>query len=135
MSFEAYVAIAAGVVVGLIVAVIAVLKAPRRVKPAKFEKRWKQLQDKCSDKTQWPLVIVEADNLLGEALKKKQFKGSGMGERMVDAQRKFTDNDAVWFGHKLRTRLDTNPEMNLSKEDVQKALMGLRQGLKDIGAL
>ena len=58
-----------------------------------------------------------------------------MGERLVEAQKIFTNNDAVWFGHKLRTRIEMNPEMTLNKNDVQKALYGLRQGLKDIGAL
>ncbi len=135
MSFEAYVAIGAAVILVITVAIIAYLKLPKRIKPDKFAIRWKQLQDKCVDSAQWASAIIDADNLLNEALKKKQVKGKSMGERLVEAQKNFTNNDAVWFGHKLRTKLDVNPEFPLTKEDVQKALLGLRQGLKDIGAL
>lgn len=135
MSFEAYVAIFTGAVVILFVGFIITKKAPKRIKQEKFAKKWKQLQDRCADSEQWAIAIIEADTLLDEALKKKRFKGGSMGERLVEAQKLFTNNDAVWYGHKLRTKLDANPEMPLRKEDVQKALLGLRQALKDIGAL
>ncbi len=135
MSFEAYIAIGAGVLFGIIVLGLVVWKFPRRVKHEKFADKWQKVQKRCADSTEWALAVVEADDLLNEALKKKRFKGRNMGERMVKAQKIFTNNDAVWFGHKLRTKLDLNPDMHLSKDDVLKALSGLRQGLKDIGAL
>ncbi len=135
MSFEEIVTIAVSAIIFLIIAVIVIRKFPRKLKHEYFVTRWKHVQQRCPDKEQWPLAIQEADDLLNEALKKKRFKGSGMGERMVSAQKNFTNNDLVWFGHKLRTKLDTHPETPLTQNDVQKALTGLRQGLKDIGAL
>jgi hypothetical protein len=135
MSFEAYVVTAVAAVMVLIAIGLTIWKFPRRIKNNHFTERWNQLQQRCSDKDQWSLAIKEADNLLDEALRKKRFKGKTAGERMVAAQKKFTNNDAVWFGHKLRTKIDSNPELELTKQDVQKALMGLRQGLKDVGAL
>lgn len=135
MSFEAYVGIGVGAFVGLVILGILIWKFPRRVKTEKFADRWQKVQKRCADSTEWALAIVEADDLLNEALKKKRFKGKNMGERLVEAQKVFTNNDAVWFGHKLRTKLDLNPETHLGKDDVLKALSGLRQGLKDIGAL
>jgi len=135
MSFESYVGFGVGGLITLVVAYFVMKKMPKRLKQDKFMDRWKQLQQRCADKSQWSLAIVEADELLNEALKKKKFKGKNMGERLVEAQRNFSNNDAVWFGHKLRTKLEINPDLPLTKEDVQKALLGLRQGLKDIGAL
>jgi hypothetical protein len=135
MSFEEYVLGAFGLLVVVSVAGLIFRKAPRRLKQDYFISRWKRVQQRCPDKSQWGQAIIEADDLLNEALKKKRFKGSGMGERLVEAQKHFTNNDAVWFGHKLRTKIDMNPEIQLTKNDVQKALYGLRQGLKDIGAL
>jgi hypothetical protein len=135
VSFEAYVAIGIGVFLGLILIGLIIWKFPRRAKKSYYIKRWKKLQKLCADKEQWPKVIVDADNLLNDALQKKRFKGKNMGERLVEAQKDFTDNDSVWFGHKLRTKIDMDSSIELRKEDVQKALIGLRQAMKDIGAL
>jgi hypothetical protein len=135
VNFETYVALGTGAVLLIITAFVAYKKFPRKVNQQKFVEKWKRLQQRCSDETQWALAVVEADDLLAEALKKKRFKGKGVGERLVEAQKHFSDNDAVWFGHKLRTKIDMNPELHLNQAEVQKALVGLRQGLKDIGAL
>lgn len=135
MSFEAYVLIGAGALFAIILCTLLFILMPKRIKHDRFTDRWKQLQDLCSDESKWPTAIIQADDLLAEGLKKKRFKGKNMGERMVAAQKEFSNNDAVWFGHKLRTKLDINPGMPLQKQDVQRALLGLRQGLKDIGVL
>lgn len=135
MSPEKYAAIVTGSILAIVFIAVIAWRIPKRLKHDRYMKRWKQLQDRCADKEQWPQAIIDADDLLGEALKKRKVKGSNTGERLVSAQKKFTNNDAVWFGHKLRTKIDDNPEIKLAKEDVQKALIGLRQGLKDIGAL
>lgn len=135
MSPEKYIAVGVAAVVALVIIGIIIKRVPKRLKRGYFTKRWKQLQARCPDETQWVSVIKEADDLLDKALKKRRIKGKSAGERLVKAQKIFTNNDAVWFGHKLRTKLDTNPDLPLSKEDVRKALIGFRQGLKDIGAL
>lgn len=134
MSFEAYVAIGIGVFLTLSALGVLIWKFPKRLKRAHYVSRWRSLQRRLPAKDQWPQAIVEADDLLNEALRKKGFKGKSMGERLVEAQKDFTNNDAIWFGHKLRTKIDNNPEIQLRKNEVQKALQGLRQGLKDIGA-
>lgn len=135
MSFEAYVSLGVGALVVIIILAIAIWKFPKKLKREYYLSRWKRLQQRCPDKSQWAQAIIEADDLLDEALKSKRFKGKSCGERLVDAQKNFTNNDAVWYGHKLRTKIDINPETKLTKNEVQKALYGLRQGLKDIGAL
>jgi hypothetical protein len=58
-----------------------------------------------------------------------------MGERLVAAQRTLSDNDAVWYAHKLRNRLVHEDNVRLTKRDVQKALSGFKQALRDLGAL
>ena len=110
-------------------------KLPKRLKHDRFNSRWKDIQKLCSDKTSWKKAITEADDLLDKALKKKKIKGLTMGERMVSAQNIFSNNDLVWFGHKLRTKLDANPNTKVSQNDAKNALMGIGQALKDIGAL
>lgn len=110
-------------------------RRPKKIKQDKFQEKWQELQKLLKDKKSWPEAVIAADKLLDEALKKKRFAGKGMGERLVKAQRLLTDNDGVWFGHKLRNKLEQDPNMKLKEKDVKQALLGIRQALKDLGAL
>src|SRR5690349_3060550 len=74
-----------------------------------FQEKWLELQKLLRDKARWGEAILAADTLLDEALKKKHLSGRSMGERLVKAQRLFSDNDSLWFAHKLRTQLDGDP--------------------------
>lgn len=107
----------------------------RRLDVGKFQARWQTLQQQCVKSELWPLAIIDADKLLDEALKQLHFKGKTMGERLVSAQRELSNNDAVWFGHKLRNKIVHEEMKRLYKRDVQAALRGFRQALKDLGAL
>ncbi len=110
-------------------------KRPRKIKTARIQDKWREMQKLCSAKETWPEAIVAADKLLDDVLKKKKFAGKSMGERLTRAQRLLSDNEAVWFGHKLRTKLESNPEAKLKETEVKQALVGIRQALKDLGAL
>jgi hypothetical protein len=110
-------------------------RRPRKLKPAKFNQRWLDLQKLCANKETWPEAIIVADDLLKEALKKRRYRGKTPGERLVAAQHELTSNDTVWFGHKLRNRLESDSPPKLKKQDVLAALAGFRQALRDMGAL
>jgi hypothetical protein len=139
MSVEAITAIGGLIVVCITLVVIftkfVVKKVPRKLKEDKFNAKWQELQAFCKDKATWPDAILAADSLLDEALRKRRFKGKNMGERLVSAQRILTNNDDVWFGHKLCKKLQETPELKLKEIDVKEALIGFRQALKDLGAL
>lgn len=110
-------------------------RRPKGLKHIYFEKRWTELQTLCGSQNTWPLAIINADKLLDEALKKRRLKGKAMGERLVAAQHILTDNDGVWFGHKLRNRIVHEDNVKLKEKDVKQALIGFRRALKDLGAL
>lgn len=110
-------------------------RRPRALKQEYFQKHWKELQKLLADKTMWAEAVQQADALLGEALKKKHIPGKGIGERLVKAQRDLSDNDGVWFGHKLRSKIESEKDLKLKEADVRQALLGIRQALKDLGAL
>jgi hypothetical protein len=128
----------AAVIVLLLLVLIAswlTRRRPHKLNVEYFQKRWLEAQKLLSSKNTWPLAVINADKLLEDALKRRNYKGKTMGERLVAAQHDLTNNDGVWFGHKLRNRLVHEDTTKLSKRDVQDALMGLRQALKDLGAL
>lgn len=109
-------------------------RRPKLLNSAYFQQKWKETQGYCKDKSTWPLAVINADKLLDEALKRRRFKGKTMGERLVAAQRDFSDNDGVWYAHKLRNRLVHEADVKLREGDVKRALIGIRQALKDLGA-
>lgn len=131
-----YLAIAAGVLLLVIVLFAGALRRrPKKLDTKRFHERWQEIQGCCKTKETWPLAIINGDKLLDEALRARRYKGKTMGERLVSAQRDLSDNDAVWFGHKLRNKLVHEETPPLKQNEVMRVLTGFRQALKDLGAL
>ncbi len=107
----------------------------KKLDPLHFKAEWIAVQKLCASKETWPLAVMNADKLLDEALKKSRLKGKSMGERLVEAQRQLTDNDAVWFAHNLSKKLLADSISRLREADVKRSLVGFRQALRDLGAL
>lgn len=128
--------LAVAIILGVLFLVVIMKRGrPTTLNAEYFNMRWKELQKLCGDKTTWPLAIIDADKLLDEALIKSKYKGKTMGERLVSAQRQLSNNDAVWFAHKLRNKLVHENVTNLKEGEVKDALVGFRQALKDLGAI
>lgn len=135
MSTEFLIA-AVGAGLALLGLITFIVRRPRKDLDRKyFQARWRELQKGLNKTETWPLAIIGADKLLDEALRKRKFKGKTMGERLVSAQRNLSNNDGVWFAHKLRNRLVHEVDVKLSEREVKKALIELRQALRDVGAL
>lgn len=135
MNYEV-IALIAFAVIGLAIIVFTLKsRKPKRIDTDQFAVRWQELQKNCADKKNWHIAVVEADRLLDEVLKKRHYKGKTTGERLVSAQHAFSNNESLWFGHKLYNRIQDDGFRKLSKRDTLEALGGFRQALKDLGAL
>jgi len=110
-------------------------RKPKKLNQEYYQERWQALQGMLKDKATWPLAVIDADKLLDDALKRSKYRGKTMGERLVAAQRDISNNDDVWFGHKLRNRLVHESNVKLTERMVKDALLGIRSALKDLGAL
>lgn len=110
-------------------------KRPTHLKRTYFQEQWIDLLGRVKTPEGMILAIIDADKLLDEALRKSHYRGKTTGERLVAAQRLLSDNDAVWYAHKLRNRLVHEPNQTLKKREAQSALSGFRQALRDLGAL
>lgn len=119
----------------LIGAALIFFRAPRKVRPKKYLLRWRNIQVSLKDNKLWPMAVMDADALLSEVLKKRKISGKTMGERMVAAQKLFSDHDSVWQAHKLRNKIAHGEIKNLKELEVKKALIAFRQALRDLGAL
>lgn len=136
MSPESIVAIVGGMVALAGFSFFVIRKIPKRLKRTQFTRKWRDLQGLCSNKETWSDAIVAADKLLDEALRKRRKNGRSMGERLVEAQKELTNNDAVWKAHKLAGQLMQQTEdPRLKEDDVKDSLVAFRQALRDLGAL
>jgi hypothetical protein len=130
------VAIAVAVIIVLFLgSAIALRRRPKQLDVKRFKLRWQEIEKLCGRNDTWPLAIINADTLLDEALKRRRFRGKTMGERLVAAQRNLKNNESVWFGHKLRNKIVHEEMSRLYRRDVNTALHGFRDALKDLGAL
>jgi hypothetical protein len=128
--------------IGIILFGVIVLVAMNRFGPKRtsrldqryFSACWTELLARVKTPEGMMLAVIDADKLLDEALKRHHLKGKTMGERLVSAQRLISDNDAVWYAHKLRNRLVHEPGVRLKKKEARDALEGFKQGLRDLGA-
>lgn len=107
----------------------------KKLKNDKVFERWVELQKNCATRKTWPTAIIDADTLLDDVLRCKGYKGKTTGERLVAAQHDISSNDSVWFGHKLSKAIGEVDVRTIKKQDVLNALAGIRQALKDLGAL
>lgn len=133
MTFFLVLAIIFGVVVLAIITRLA-KRRPRALDQEYFQQKWAELLARVKTPEGMMLAIIDADKLLDEALKKHYMKGKTMGERLVSAQRILSDNDAIWYAHKLRNRLVHEPNVRLKKNEAKNALAGFKTGLHDLGA-
>lgn len=108
---------------------------PRRLNQQYYQKKWLEILARVKTYDGMILAVIDADKLLDEALRKRNYRGKTMGERLVAAQHEISDNDAVWHAHKMRNRLVHQSTVRLRKNEAKNALAGFRKGLKDLGAL
>lgn len=135
MSAEVLIAVIGGAVALMGLVTFFIRRPKKDLDQPYYRKKWRELQKQCAKTETWSLAVIQADSLLDEALKKKHFKGKTMGERLVAAQRSLTNNDGVWFGHKLRNQLVHQNDVALREKDIKHALIGIGQALKDLGAI
>jgi hypothetical protein len=126
-----------GVVAVTVLATVLFLarRLPRKVKVGLYVRKWREIQRLCANKDDWTHALVHADMLLDEVLRKKKIAGKTMGERMVNAQDRFSANDAIWTAHKLVNAIRQEGTKKIPEIDVKNALIAYRQALRDLGAL
>lgn len=110
-------------------------KIPHKLDQGYFQQKWTELLARVKTQDGMALAVIDADKILDEALRKRNFRGKTTGERLVAAQHSLSDNDSVWFAHKLRNRLVHESNVRLRKREVQNALAGFKKALQDLGAL
>jgi len=92
-------------------------------------------QLKRDEASSYQLSVLNADKLVDQALRECGFRGETMGERMKNANGKFSDNNGIWNAHKLRNRIAHETDAYVTYDEARYALTGFKKALKDLGAI
>jgi hypothetical protein len=126
-------------IVAILVVVVMVLtkKGPAPLDVEKYRMRWLAVEKQLdrNNAVHLPMIVLEADKLLDQALRERGIKGETMGERMKVAKDTWSNANAVWTAHKLRNQIAHEAGITVSYEEARKALGAFKQALKDIGAI
>jgi hypothetical protein len=95
--------------------------------------RWEIISKYMSDDMpdMWKLGIIEADDLLDNALKNAGYLGNGLGDRLKSAN--FKTIDLAWEAHKIRNRIaHAGINFSLTEREARKAFVMYEAVFKDL---
>lgn len=101
------------------------------------QRKWAEIEElvRLGGPSNFSRAVVEADKLLDFTLKKLNYPGEKMGDRIRSARGKFSDYGGVWKAHILRNQIVHEPEHELLSFSAKKAVSGFEKGLEDLRGL
>ena len=121
----------------LIVVIVLTKKGPAPLDVEKYRMKWLAIEKRLdrNNVAGLPMVILDADKLLDQALKERGIKGETMGERMKTVKDTWSNANGVWSAHKLRNQIAHEADVKVNYDDARHALGAFKQALKDVGAI
>jgi len=98
-------------------------------------RKWRQIErySESSSISKQKLAVMEAENLLDKTLKRMGYEGDNIEQRLEQAPKGKIDNlKEVKIAHELRNDIAYDPDYQLQKEEVEKALGIYEKALKDL---
>lgn len=85
----------------------------------------------------WKLAIIEADIMLGDALKEKGYAGLSIGDQLKSmSPMQFTSLQDAWDAHRIRNRIaHEGSDFVLTQNIAREAMVKYERALKELGAI
>jgi hypothetical protein len=81
------------------------------------------------------MAVMEADNILNDALRYAGINGANLGDRLKHVKRNQMPNiEDVWAAHKLRNEIAHETSFSLKRDVAERALDAYETALKNMGA-
>lgn len=81
------------------------------------------------------LVVIEADSMLNDILKRMGFDGETLGERLEKLTTAILPNlEQIWEAHKIRNNIVHDPDYRLTLDEARRVLGIYEQALGDLQA-
>jgi len=99
---------------------------------------WQSVLDKMAsgDEANLKLAVIEADKLFDDLLKRSNYQGTDMGERLRQVTLEQLPNlDEVWQAHKMRNRLVHEPDFQLRDHEAERIIEIYQKAFQNLEAL
>ncbi len=102
-----------------------------------YQSEWLTIkQDADKDRPEsMQMAVIKADKLVDRAMKEFGVSGETMGERLKSRHKDWSNVNSIWSAHKLRNQIAHETNIKLDKTVYDKAMLGFKQALKDLGAI
>jgi hypothetical protein len=88
----------------------------------------------AGDANDLKIAVMEADNILNDALQYAGIRGVNLGDRLKTIKRGQMPNlEDVWAAHKLRNEIAHETNFSLKRDTVERALDAYEVALKNLG--
>jgi len=89
----------------------------------------------AGDANDLKVAVMEADNILNDALRYAGIHGVNLGDRLKNVKRSQMPNlEDVWDAHKLRNEIAHETNFSLKRDTAERALDSFETALKNLGA-
>lgn len=81
------------------------------------------------------LIVIEADTIVDNVLRRFGISGDNMGERMKALQGQLSSLDDLWYVHKIRNEIAHTPGYRVTPEELPDILAKYQRVLKELEAI
>ncbi len=97
--------------------------------------RWEGIKARLQkgDEANLKLAVIEADNLIGDILKRMGLAGADIEERLrrIEVQ-EIKSVDKIWATRKIRNQIVHEPDFHLTQEEAEAAVGNIEEALKEL---
>lgn len=100
------------------------------------QKAWAGVQKHffAGDDNDLKIAIIDADNIMNDALRYAGIRGGNLGERLKTIKKGQIPNlEDLWQAHKLRNEIAHETNFKLKRDATEKALHAYETALKNLG--
>jgi hypothetical protein len=104
----------------------------------KVQESWKKAQAHffAGDDNDLKIAIMQADNILEDALRRAGVRGANLGDRLKNLKKTDLANlDEIWQAHKLRNQIAHEANFTLKRDLAERTLGIYERALESLGVL
>lgn len=104
----------------------------------RIQKQWGKIRERLEEpaEAEWKVAVIEADMLIDDVLRRMEYPGETMGERLKSVTKEQVATlDQVWEAHKLRNRIVHDPDVRILHRDARAAVSQFEAFLQEVNLL
>lgn len=102
-----------------------------------IKQKWAEIQNlmHLGRPSNFKQAVLEADKLIDFVLKKMNYNGQTLADRMRASQNRFSNYQGLWDAHKIRNRLVHEVSSEVLHHEAKEAIAKFERALRDLGVV